>query len=31
MIECFHLASELSLKVNFEMLEEPIRKAVVYL
>jgi nickel-dependent lactate racemase len=30
-IECFHLASELSLKVNFEIVEEPIRKAVVYL
>ncbi|MGA3372431.1 MAG: lactate racemase domain-containing protein [Terracidiphilus sp.] len=30
-IECFHLAAELSLKVNFEMLDEPIRKAVVYL
>ncbi len=29
--ECFHRAAELSLKVNFEMLEEPIRKAVVYL
>jgi nickel-dependent lactate racemase len=29
--ECFHLASDLSLKVNFEMLEAPIRKAVVYL
>jgi len=29
--ECFNLASALSLKVNFEMLEEPIRKAVVYL
>ena len=29
--ECFHLAAELSLKVNFEMLEESIRKAVVYL
>jgi len=29
--ECFHLASELSLKVNFQMLDEPIRKAVVYL
>jgi nickel-dependent lactate racemase len=29
--ECFHLAAELSLKVNFEMLDEPIRKAVVYL
>jgi nickel-dependent lactate racemase len=30
-IECFHLAAELSLKVNFEMLDEPIQKAVVYL
>jgi len=30
-IECFNLAAELSLKVNFEMLDEPIRKAVVYL
>jgi hypothetical protein len=29
--ECFNLAAELSLKVNFEMLDEPIRKAVVYL
>jgi hypothetical protein len=29
--ECFRLASELSLKVNFEILEEPIQKAVVYL
>ena len=29
--ECFHLASDLSLKVNFEMLDEPIHKAVVYL
>ena len=29
--ECFHLASELSLQVNFEMLDEPIQKAVVYL
>lgn len=29
--ECFHLASALSLKVNFEILDEPIRKAVVYL
>jgi nickel-dependent lactate racemase len=29
--ECFHLAAELSLQVNFEMLNEPIRKAVVYL
>jgi len=30
-IECFLLASELSLKVNFEIVDEPIRKAVVYL
>jgi nickel-dependent lactate racemase len=30
-IECFRRASELSLKVNFEMLDRPIRKAVVYL
>ncbi|HLI02677.1 MAG TPA: lactate racemase domain-containing protein [Terracidiphilus sp.] len=30
-IECFLRASQLSLKVNFEMVEEPIRKAVVYL
>ncbi len=29
--EAFYLAAELSLKVNFEMLEAPIRKAVVYL
>jgi nickel-dependent lactate racemase len=29
--ECFHLAADLSLKVNFEMMDEPIRKAVVYL
>lgn len=29
--ECFKLASELSLKVNFEMLDEPFRKVVVYL
>ena len=29
--ECFHLAADLSLKVNFEILEGPIRKAVVYL
>ena len=29
-VECFSLASELSLKVNFEMLDEPIKKAVVY-
>jgi nickel-dependent lactate racemase len=30
-IECFHRAAELSLKVNFELVQEPIRKAVVYL
>jgi nickel-dependent lactate racemase len=30
-IECFHRAAELSLKVNFEILDEPIKKAVVYL
>jgi nickel-dependent lactate racemase len=29
--ECFLRAAELSLKVNFEMVAEPIRKAVVYL
>src|SRR3984957_13474529 len=29
--ECFHLAAALSLKVNFEMLDAPIKKAVVYL
>jgi nickel-dependent lactate racemase len=30
-VECFHRAAELSVKVNFEMLERPIRKAVVFL
>ncbi len=30
-IECFNLAAELSLKVNFIMLDEPLQKAVVYL
>jgi nickel-dependent lactate racemase len=30
-IECFHRAAEVSLKVNFEIVTEPIRKAVVYL
>ena len=30
-VECFNQASELSLSVNFVMLDEPIRKAVVYL
>ena len=29
--ECFLRAADLSLKVNFEQLDEPIRKAVVYL
>jgi len=29
--ECFERAAELSLKVNFEMLEEPLQKVVVYL
>jgi nickel-dependent lactate racemase len=30
-IECFNRAAELSLKVNFQMLEEPLKKVVVYL
>lgn len=30
-MECFELASELSLKVNFEMLDKPLEKVVVYL
>lgn len=30
-IECFHKASDLALRVNFLMLDSPIRKAVVYL
>lgn len=29
--ECFKLAADLSLKVNFEMLDEPLEKVVVYL
>ena len=29
--ECFKLAADLSLKVNFEMLESPLKKVVVYL
>jgi nickel-dependent lactate racemase len=29
--ECFHRAAALSLKVNFETLDPPVRKAVVYL
>jgi nickel-dependent lactate racemase len=30
-VECFTKAAELSLKVNFEIVAEPIKKAVVYL
>jgi nickel-dependent lactate racemase len=30
-IECFNRAAELSLKVNFQILEEPLKKVVVYL
>ncbi len=30
-IECFNLASELSLEVNFQMLDEQLKKVVVYL
>ena len=30
-VECFRRAAELSLKVNFEMVDKPIKKAVVYL
>jgi nickel-dependent lactate racemase len=30
-VECFNRAAELSLKVNFELVEQPISKAVVYL
>ena len=29
--ECFELAAQLSLQVNFEMLDEPLKKVVVYL
>ncbi len=29
--ECFNLAAELSLKVNFKMLDKPLQKTVVYL
>ena len=29
--ECFNLAAELSVKVNFEMLDKPLKKVVVYL
>jgi nickel-dependent lactate racemase len=30
-VECFNRASELSLKANFSMLDEPLKKVVVYL
>jgi len=30
-IECFNLGAALSLKVNFEMLDKPLKKVVVYL
>ena len=30
-LECFERAAELSLKLNFTLLDEPIRKAVIYL
>lgn len=30
-IECFKIAADLSVKLNFEILEKPIQKAVVYL
>ena len=30
-VECFYRAADLSLRVNFEMLDTPIQKAVVYL
>jgi nickel-dependent lactate racemase len=30
-MECFQMAAELSLKVNFEMLDQPLKKVVVYL
>jgi nickel-dependent lactate racemase len=30
-VECFHRAAALSLKVNFEILDAPIRKGLVYL
>jgi len=30
-LECFNLACDLSLKVNFAMLDEPLKKVVVYL
>lgn len=30
-IECFNLAADLSLKINFQMLDKPLAKTVVYL
>jgi nickel-dependent lactate racemase len=30
-VECFHLAAELSVQVNIQLLDRPIHKAVVYL
>ena len=30
-IECFNLAADLSLKVNFQMLDKPLKKVIVYL
>jgi nickel-dependent lactate racemase len=30
-LECFNLAAHLSLKVNFQMLDQPLKKVVVYL
>ena len=30
-MECFNLASALSLKVNFQLIDEPLKKVVVYL
>jgi nickel-dependent lactate racemase len=30
-LECFNLASQLSLLVNFEIVDKPLRKAIVYL
>jgi nickel-dependent lactate racemase len=30
-VECFDLAAELSLQVNFQLLDEPLKKVVVYL
>lgn len=30
-LECFNLAADLSLKVNFQMLDAPLKKVVVYL